>query len=114
MSEAFGERVRRKRMEYRLGLRDTARRVGISATFLSRVETGAEKAIPSEGVIRKLADLLDDDFGELMALAGRIPSDVTDYMKADPGMPEFLRRARARKLSAERLMELLDEKEDKD
>jgi HTH-type transcriptional regulator, competence development regulator len=112
MSETFGERVRRKRMELRLGLRDTARRAGISATFLSRVEIGAEKAIPSEGVIRKLADLLDDDFGELMALAGRIPSDVTDYMKADPKMPEFLRRARAKKISAEQLMALLDKEKD--
>ena len=75
-------------------------------------EIGAEKAIPSEGVIRKLADLLNDEFGELMALAGRIPSDVTDYMRADPKMPEFLRRARARKISAEELMALLDKEKD--
>jgi HTH-type transcriptional regulator, competence development regulator len=60
----------------------------------------------------RIADLLDDDFGELMALAGRIPSDVTDYMKADPKMPEFLRRARARKISAEELMALLDKEKD--
>ena len=64
MTERFGERVRRKRQECRLGLRDTARRASISATFLSRVETDAEKAVPSEEVIRKLADILDDDFDD--------------------------------------------------
>jgi HTH-type transcriptional regulator, competence development regulator len=112
MSENLGERIRRKRMEHRLGLRDTARRAGISATFLSRVEIGAEKAMPSEAVLQRLAELLDDDLGELMALAGRIPRDVTDYMKTDPKMPEFLRRARAKKISAEELMALLDKEKD--
>ena len=67
-AETFGERIRRKRGEKRVGLRQAAGKVDISPTFLSRVETGAEKAIPSEKVIRKLADILDDDFDELMQL----------------------------------------------
>ena len=111
MSESLGERIRRKRMELRLGLRVTARRAGISPTFLSRVEIGAEKAIPSEAVLQRLAELLEDDLSELMALAGRIPRDVADYMKTDPKMPEFLRRARAKKISAEELIALLDKEQ---
>ena len=91
--ETFGERIRRRRSELGIGLRDAARQAEISATFLSRIETGAEKAVPAEKVIRRFADILQDDFDALMALAGRIPRDVTDYVKADPGMPEFLRRA---------------------
>src|ERR1700693_5353313 len=93
-AETFGARVRRKRTALGLGLRDTAKRAGISPTFLSRIETSIETAVPSEEVIGKLAKLLKDDFHELMALAGRIPSEVTDYVKANPGMPEFLRRAK--------------------
>jgi transcriptional regulator with XRE-family HTH domain len=112
-TETFGARVRRKRLLLRLGLRDTAKRVGISPTFLSRIETSAEKAVPSEDVIRKLAEILNDDFGELMALAGRIPSEVTDYVKAHPGMPEFLRRAKEQNISAKKLMELLDKAQGK-
>lgn len=113
MTERFGARVRRRRQECCLGLRDTARRAGISATFLSRVETDAEKALPSEEVIRKLADILSDDFDALMRLAGRIPSEVKEYVKADPRMPEFLRRAKAQNIPAERLMELLEKAKDR-
>lgn len=113
MTEQFGEHVRRRRQECGLGLRETARRAGISATFLSRVETNAEKALPSEEVIRKLAGILNDDFDELMVLAGRISSEVKDYVKADPRMPEFLRRAKAQNIRAEKLMELLEKAKDK-
>jgi len=113
MSETFGERVRRRRTELNLGLRKTAGAVKISPTFLSRIETGAEKAIPSEEKIRKLAEVLEDDFDELMALAGRIPSEVKDYVKAEPGMPEFLRRAKEKNISADKLMEMLEKAKDK-
>ena len=112
-TETLGERIRRCRPERGIGLRETARQAGISATFLSRIETGAEKAIPAEKVIRKLAAILEDDFDELMALAGRISRDVSDYVKADPGMPEFLRMARERNVTAEKLMELLNKAETK-
>lgn len=114
MPETFGERIRRKRIERGLGLRETARRIGRSSTYLSRIETGKETAVPSEEVIRKLADLLHDDFDELMQLAGRIPSAVTEYVKADPRMPEFLRRAREKNISAERLLKMLEEAEGDD
>jgi transcriptional regulator with XRE-family HTH domain len=112
-SETLGERIRRRRMELHLGLRETARQADISATFLSRIETGAEKAVPAEKVIRRLAEILQDDFDELMALAGRVSSEVTDYVKADPRMPEFLRRAKEQNVSAEKLMALLDKAQGK-
>jgi transcriptional regulator with XRE-family HTH domain len=111
-AETLGERIRRKRVEARIGLRQAARQVGVSATFLSRIETGAEQAPPSERVIAELAALLNDDFDELMGLAGRISAEVTSYVKSDPKMPEFLRQARERNMSAERLLTLLKEVKD--
>ena len=108
MPETFGERIRRIRKERNLGLRKTASMVGISATFLSRVETGKEQVTPGEETIRKLAEALGDDFNELMQLAGRITTQVKDYMNTDPGMPEFLRRAQESNLSSDELMELLE------
>ena len=53
-----------------------------------------EKTPPAEDVIRKLATLLNDNFDELMQLAGRVPEDVEKLIKADPDMPVMLRRAR--------------------
>lgn len=108
MKERFGERIRRKRTEQKLGLRETATKVGISPTYLSRIETMEEKTPPAEDVIRKLATLLNDPFDELMTLAGRVPEDVEKVIKADATMPEFLRTVGERKLSGDDLMKLLE------
>jgi transcriptional regulator with XRE-family HTH domain len=108
VKERFGERIRRLRTEQKLGLRETATKVSISPTYLSRIETSEEKAPPAEDVIRKLADLLHDDFDELMSLAGRVSEHVGKVITADPTMPEFLRTVGERKLSGEDLMKLLD------
>lgn len=110
MKERLGERIRRKRTEKKLGLRETAAKVGISPTYLSRIETLDEKTPPAEEVIRKLAALLGDDFDDLMQLAGRVPEDVEKVIKADPTMPAFLRTAREKNLSGTDLMKLLDKK----
>jgi transcriptional regulator with XRE-family HTH domain len=113
MAERFGERIRRVRTEKGLGLRETATKVGISATYLSRIETNEEKTPPAEKVIRALAGLLSDNFDELMSLAGRIPSDVTEYFATDPGLPAFLRRAKEKGLSSEDLQRRLVDKKGK-
>lgn len=111
-NERFGSRIRRRRTELGLGLRETAKRADLSATFLSRVETGTEKAVPGEDAIRRLAVVLHESFDELMAAAGRISSELTDFVKGSPGMLEFLRLARERKISVEQLMELLRKAKD--
>jgi len=108
VKERFGERIRRKRTEAKLGLRETATKVGISPTYLSRTETAEEKTPPAEEVIRKLADLLNDDFDELMTLAGRISEHVGKVITADSTMPEFLRTVGEKKLSGADLMKLLE------
>ena len=108
MKERLGERIRRKRAEHKLGLRETATKVGISPTYLSRIETMDEKTPPAEEVIRKLATLLNDDFDELMQLAGRVPEDVEKVIKGDPSMPAFLRTAKEQKLSGEELRKILE------
>lgn len=107
MKERFGERIRRIRTEQKLGLREFAQKVGISPTYLSRIETSEEKAPPAEDVIRKMASQLGDSFDELMTLAGRVSEASLDVIKADSKMPEFLRTVGERKLSAEDLLKLL-------
>ena len=106
--ENLGSRIRRVRQERKLGLRQTAGRVGISPAYLSRIETDAEQSPPGERVIRTLAEVLGDDFDILMHLAGRVSADVERYITAEPGMPDFLRRARRQNLRVADLIRLLD------
>ncbi len=105
--EKLGERIKRVRQERQLGLRELAGKLGISATYLSRIETCQEASPPAEKVIRNLADLLQDNFDELMQLAGRVPEEVEDLIKGDPDMPAFLRTARDKNVSGADLMKML-------
>ena len=113
MPETLGDRIKRVRKERGLGLRETAGKIGISATFLSRVETNAEQSAPSEDVLRKLAKVIEDDFDALMQLAGRVPKDIAAVIKGDPGMPEFLRTARDQNMSGEKLLKMLEDSKKK-
>ncbi len=92
-SATFGQRIRQRRALKKLGLREAAGKLAISPAYLSRMESGDETA-PSEEVIRKIATLLEDDFDELMHLAGRIPADVAAYINNLPTLPQMLRRAK--------------------
>lgn len=104
---SIGQRLRARRTDLGLGLREAARAIGISPTFLSRIETKGES--PSEDVLRRLAALLGEDFDDLMCLAGRIAEDVRQVILSDPQMPAFLRAAAACGLTGADLLRLLDQ-----
>ncbi|MDT8367314.1 MAG: helix-turn-helix transcriptional regulator [bacterium] len=108
----LGDFIKDLRSKRSLGLRETAARIGKSATYLSKIESGIELS-PTEEVIRQLATVLDGNFDEMMRLAGRLPADITEAIRSDPGMPAFLRRARNESFTSEELMKVLDEKKKK-
>jgi len=86
---AFGQRVRALReakaaQDPEFGLRRVAQRVGISPTFLSRIETGKGDALPSEENIVKLAHELGEDPDRLLALAGKVRSELLDLIIEQP------------------------------
>jgi transcriptional regulator with XRE-family HTH domain len=108
VAETLGKRIRRKREEKSLGLREMARSLDISPTYLSRVETDEEKNPPTEKMLESIARLLEDDADELMYLAGRVPSDLSEMIKRDRTLPQFLRTARQHGLTGEALNNLLE------
>lgn len=70
---AFGDRIRelrelKKAVDPTFSLRQFAERVGISATFLSKVERG-EFDPPAPDKIKRMAELLGIDADELLAIA---------------------------------------------
>jgi len=102
----LGERLRQRRLELGIGLRELASKVGISPTFLSRVETNDEKSPPAEKNLRALAEQLQLDADELLTLAGRVSSDVVEMLIRDPGLLAFLRTASAEGFGSTKLREL--------
>lgn len=109
MSE-LGARIRRKRLERGLGLRQAAKLAGVSSTYLCRIETTAETHPPAEDALRRLARVLRDDHDVLMQLAGRIPADVELILIDDLNMPLFVRTAHQLGYSGADLMRTLSKK----
>jgi transcriptional regulator with XRE-family HTH domain len=109
----FGHRIRelrekKKQADPRFSLRKFAEAVGISATFLSKIETG-EFAPPAPDKIKKMAKLLGVDADELLALANKVDPDLSDIIKEQPkAMADFLRTARDLNLSEAELRELTE------
>lgn len=101
---ALGPRLRRVREERRISLREVARQLGVSPSFLSQLETG--KSQPSVATLYSLSQLLGVSVDELFT-TGDPPSGGPRGPVADPvgdgtGPKEWDRRGPAERLSVTR------------
>ncbi len=88
MSQAFGGYVRKRREERRAGdpgfsLRRLAERIGVQPSYLSKVER-AEVAPPSEEKILRLARELEEDPDVMLALAGKVSTELQGVIRRRP------------------------------
>ncbi len=97
-NQKFGDQLRELRKKAGLTLRELAERVNVNFTYLSKIENSALPP-PSEKVIRRLAEILDFDKDELLALAGIIPSDIAEILR-DRKARERLRAEQAKRAKA--------------
>ena len=81
--EKFGAFVRAGREAKEIGLREMAKKIGVSPTYLSKIERD-EFAPPAEDKVRAIAAILDCDADDLLARAGRVSSDISEIIKRHP------------------------------
>jgi transcriptional regulator with XRE-family HTH domain len=86
----FGDHIRslreaRKKSDRRFSLRQTAARIGIEPTYLSKLERG-ELAPPSEATTVRLADELGEDPDVLLAMAGKVSRDLQEIIRRRPAL----------------------------
>jgi transcriptional regulator with XRE-family HTH domain len=81
--EKFGAFVRRQREAREIGLREMAKMIGVSPTYLSKVERD-EFPPPAEDKVRKIAAIIGSNVDELLARAGRVSSDLSEIIKEHP------------------------------
>jgi len=79
----FGALVRGEREVREIGLREMAKMIGVSPTYLSKVERD-EFSPPAEDKVKAIAKIIERDADELLALAGRVSSDISDIIKRHP------------------------------
>lgn len=65
----FGEKIKAARQLAGLGLREAARKIGISPSYLSNLEQNTESCIPNDELIKKISDVVNIRFSELKQLA---------------------------------------------
>ena len=84
----FGEYIRERRealkaKDRRFSVRQVAQRIGVEPAYLSKIERG-DVAPPSEAKIRALADELNEDADVLLAMAGKVSSDLLEIIRRRP------------------------------
>lgn len=88
MSQGFGSYVRERREALRLSsrafsVRRVAAALDVQPSYLSKVELD-QVGPPSEDTTRKLALILGEDPDVLLALAGKVSSDLQDVIRKRP------------------------------
>lgn len=94
--KTFGNYIRERREELRkqdrtYSVRQVAARIGVEPSYLSKVERG-QTAPPSEAKVLLLAEELGEDPDVLLALAGKVSSDLLELIRKRPRLfAELLR-----------------------
>jgi transcriptional regulator with XRE-family HTH domain len=88
MNKTFGKYVRERREALRqddpsFSLRQVAGRISIEPSYLSKVERGIQTYLSEEKII-SLANDLNEDPDVLLALSGKISTDVQEIIRNRP------------------------------
>src|SRR3984893_16172707 len=83
LREKLGAFIRRERETREIGLREMAKKIGVSPTYLSKVERD-EFTPPAEDKVKAIAKIIECDSDDLLARAGRVSSDISDIVKHQP------------------------------
>jgi transcriptional regulator with XRE-family HTH domain len=90
IQKAFGNVLREKRIEKGFSLRKFAELVGVSPTYQSQVEQ-LNIDPPTADRVKRMAELLDENADEWIALAGRVPEDLPAIIQRATEVPDLLR-----------------------
>lgn len=98
----FGELIRKRRSREGYTLRGFAKMVGISPTYLSKIERG-DYPPPGEKKIVRIAETLVIDSDLLLAMAGKVATDLQDIIRNNPvAIAKLLREKHKLELEVER------------
>lgn len=109
-NKTLGEVIRNARMALDMTLRELARRLAVTPSYVSDIEN--DRRVPSEDVLGRIATELGLDPGDLVARAGRLGNDAEKYMRQTPAATTLFRRVSKERLNEgeiEQLLQKVDE-----
>jgi transcriptional regulator with XRE-family HTH domain len=88
--QEFGETIKKLRNSQKLSLREVAGRVGITRTYLSRIEHGKEGP-PSPEVILELCKSLNAEPDALFPLTRKVDPEIVSFLSEQPQVLRLIR-----------------------
>lgn len=98
MKLTFGQTLRQLRQRADVTQRDLANRIGMDFSYISKLENDRMPP-PSADTIVAICRELNESPEQLLALGGKIPTDVEEAVATNASGQEFLREVQMMKLS---------------
>ena len=109
--KTLGERIRELRERNDLSLREFAKKLNLSAPFVSDIELG--RRFPSDDALEKIAKTLGVAAEELRAYDTRLPvSELKKLIQSRPAYGIALRKLADKKISPEEIIQMAEKKEE--
>ncbi|MDZ7290665.1 MAG: helix-turn-helix domain-containing protein [candidate division KSB1 bacterium] len=100
MPKTFGQALRDIRRAKNLSQRELAQKTGVDFSYISKIENDRLPP-PAADTIVKICEILDVPPEQLLALTGKVPSEVTETIGTSAAAIQFIRDAQAMKLTEE-------------
>ena len=107
----LGQRIKERRIDLDLTLRELAKKANTDFTYLSKIENEKTDHPPSEDLLRRIGKHLDIDPDELIVLSGQVPPVIREAIAKNPEAVQFFRSFRESKLGWNELKKLVEEQE---
>ena len=105
MEQTFGQALRDLRRSKGVSQRKLAQKVGVDFSYISKIENDRLPP-PAADTIVKICEALEAEADTLLALTGKIPSEIADTISSSRAALEFVRSAGSMGLTEEEWAEL--------
>lgn len=98
MPRTFGEALREIRRSKEITQRELAEKVSVDFSYISKIENDRLPP-PAADTIVRICRALEVAPDELLALTGKVPSDIKDVFSSSPAALQFVRLAQTMRLT---------------
>jgi len=105
MNQSFGQALRDLRRAKGVTQRGLAEKVGVDFSYISKIENDRLPP-PAADTIVKMCEAIETQPDTLLALTGKIPSEVKEALGSSPAAMQFIRNAHSLHLTEQEWAEL--------
>lgn len=105
MNQSFGQALRDLRRAKGVTQRGLAEKVGVDFSYISKIENDRLRP-PAADTIVKICEALEAQPDALLALTGKIPSEVKETLGSSPAAMQFIRNVHSLHLTEQEWTEL--------